>query len=216
MTANCLGCFFHRGSSGSLTCNRDAPSSLAAAIPPNRAAWLPVNDTDWCGEFAVTDPGVYTPGTPQPGGGQCSTCFFAHGSPGSYVCRWNAPTAFADFGGLPHAGWLPVDDAAWCGQYAASDPDIYGSRRGPPGPSGILSSGTFAWPAAANAVISDAAVTPTCFIALRPLDAGGAAMMATAIENPYELSRIAGTSITLTTTSGYQNPANFAYALLAT
>ena len=133
MTDNCLACFFSRGTSGNLTCNRDAPSSLSTSAPPYKAAWLSVLDADWCGQFSADDPGVYKPGIPQPPGAQCSTCFYAVGSPGNFICRWNAPGAYADFPGnvigespgKSHAGWLPVNDAAWCGQYSATDPTIY-------------------------------------------------------------------------------------------
>ena len=133
MTDNCLSCFFSVGVSGSLTCNRDAPSSLATSTPPYTAAWLSVLDTDWCGQFSADDPGVYKPGIPQPPGAQCSTCFYAVGSPGNFLCRWNAPGSYANFPGSAigegpgefHGGWLPVLDTAWCGQYSAIDPSIY-------------------------------------------------------------------------------------------
>ena len=60
MTAQCSNCFFGRGSSGNILCQRDAPTSLSAdqGVLVN-AAWLPVHDTDWCGQYAATDPSVY-------------------------------------------------------------------------------------------------------------------------------------------------------------
>jgi hypothetical protein len=137
----------------------------------------------------------------------CATCFFQRlDRSGQARCHRSAPTA----GDQLDTIYPRIPSPPWCGEFSVSDPGVY-----PGFPTGVLGSGTFAWPAAANAVITDARVTASCFIVLRPLDAGGAAMMGAANECPFELSRVAGVSITLTTSGGWQNPANFGYALLA-
>lgn len=120
----CLNCFFRRGAPGVLTCHRSAPTAQDQPTP-YKATWLPVGDMQWCGQHARTDPGVYH-GVPQPPGGECVNCFYGFGPPGGFACQWIAPSSFANFAVTGfRAGWLPVDDGEWCGQYSASDPNIY-------------------------------------------------------------------------------------------
>ena len=127
MVAQCSNCFFVRGSTGSFTCNRNSPTSLSNDLSTEQASWLPVDDTQWCGNYSATDPGVYTPGVPQPPGGQCSNCFFARGTSGNLTCQRIAPESYSveATDSSTRSEWIKVHDADWCGAYAAVDPAVF-------------------------------------------------------------------------------------------
>ena len=85
----------------------------------------------------------------------CNTCFFAYktfgASSNQYYCCRNAPGAPP---GSANSNWSPVDPTFWCGEFSASDPNIYGGVKVP------------AFATAAPSTISDSALTQILSVAL--------------------------------------------------